>query len=351
MTKKKRQCFLWVFTILFLPSISNAQLHPPFFVNQNPPPSSGCGIINNGLSLGTPSPVCYNQSVIIRLTYAIALDTIYIKFGDGRDTIISGANISPNTMDVAHTYNFQPADSCASDAFGPPGISCNVEVFFFKKCNGNQYSYASGTINSMAFRFKPRVRFETNNFNKSYVPGQVTFIRCNSDCIQIDLSNSCTNSYAGKDSSSYWWSYGDGTPNDTFLNTPDNFYSGGGHCYPHATLNPAFYTIKLHAENNCGVSEDFAKIYVEEISNFQLSPGPYCTGSPISLHITGLGGMGNTAYAVTAFPLGNPPLVITGGNTASPSITFNQSGTYTITAGYGSCLRDTIVTLGIIKLF
>ncbi|MFN8322855.1 MAG: PKD domain-containing protein [Chitinophagales bacterium] len=321
----------------------HGQLNPPWFVTQNPPPSSACGIVNPIISVVTPSPICYNRTVTIRLNYDIALDTIYLDFGDNKDITIVGASILPNTMDVTHVYTFTPADSCPSIAFGPPAISCIVKAYFFKRCGPSAYSYVSTTNNSMAFRFKPRVRFQTTNYLTNYVPGQNLLVACNTNCVQLDMSNCCTNTYIGTDSTDYWWSFGDGTPNDTFSNTPDGNFISPVHCYAHPSVSPAYYTIKLHAENECGVSEDWGKLYVQEIADVQVDPGPYCTGSAVGVHITASGGLGNPVYSTTVTPPGCS--TIAGDSTANPQITFTCAGTFTINSAYGFCSETRTITV------
>lgn len=310
-----------------------AQLSPPTFINF--PPATGCGIINPTVSLVSVSPACYESPNIIELKTDIQVDSIYVNFGDGKDTII--VNPPSTVFNITHFYEFSPSDSCPPPFIqGQPALVCNIQGHFFIRCAGT-YSYTPSST-AISFRFKPRVRFDTNNFNRNYIPG-VILVGCNTDCFQIDLSNSCTNTYWNTDSTNYTWSFGDGRPDIQVNNEVLNEYQSPQFCYPVALPNGEFYTLKLRAENTCGVSLDSAKVYVQGITDFQISSGPYCTGSPIELQITTTGG--DSTYQTRLIVAADS---IVGSNTNSPKLWFNNPGTYPITVEYGRCARqETIV--------
>ncbi len=316
---------------------AKAQLHVPPFVSF--PPGTGCGIINPTVSVVSVSPACYRSSDTIELKSDILVDSIYVKFGDGKDTML--VNPPLLVFNVVHAYVFSPSDSCPTPFLqGQPAIVCPIEAHFFKKCPGS-YSYTPSST-AISFRFKPRVRF-LPIYTTNYIQGQKILILCNTVCASLDLSNCCTNTYWNTDSTDYTWSFGDGTPDTTISNTPDAVFFDPIHCYAHPSSGPAYYTLKLHAENTCGISEDWAKVYIEELDTFQLPAGPYCTGTAVQLHLTAAGGNGHVTLNTTVSPGGSATIV--GDTTASPSITFTAPGNYTITTIYDQCPQTKTINI------
>lgn len=339
MMRMRTKCLIFfLFTTIISYKLSG---QPPVWTQY--PPSSACGIINPTISVITPSPVCYQSDVTIVLKYSIPLDFLYITFGDGQSQTI--ANPPQDSVTVVHQYNLSRPDSCLTIyPPGQPGIACPITAHFYKTCGTPNYSYTSTTLNSLVFRFKPRARL----FG-AYAAKGSPIICCSSDCVSFFYqgNDSCTNTYLGTDNTDYVWSYGDGSANLVVNNTTSDLYQIPSHCYAQPASSPGYYVFKLHAENDCGVSEDSVKVYIQKIDTVTVSSGPYCTGSPVQLHITASGGLGNTTYNTTIFPApGNPPAyTINGAGGANPSVTFTQPGQYTITAGYGACIRPVIIDI------
>ena len=338
---KKIVSLLFALTIFVLAS---AQLHPPHFMLF--PPNTGCGVTGASptVSLVSVSPACYRSSDTIQLKSSTLVDSIYVTFGDGTDTTL--ANLPSATFNIIHKYNFSPYDSCPPQFIeGEPALVCNLSATWYMKCAGGYYLAPNST--GIAFRFKPRVRFAVGDYSANYIPGQLYLVPCNTTCFQVNLSNCCTNTYWNTDSTSYTWSFGDGSPDLIVYKDSSSSYQDPQICYAHAPPAPGYYTLKLAAYNTCGGDSDWFKVYVEQIDSIQLPSGPYCTGTPIHLHIDATGGMGTPGYNIAISPAGTPPdtVSVTGANTSSPVIVFNQSGIETITAYYGACytvITDTV---------
>lgn len=326
-----------LYFICFSTGIVNAQLNPPGPVVGGYPPASNCGIINGQVSVITPSPVCYQSVVAIHLSYAITLDFIYVTFGDGTDTIIN--NLPAGSVDITHAYNLQPSAKCLLNyPPGQPGTPCPISAYFYTTCGSNNYSYVSTTINSLVFRYKPKVELIDGDGNT--ISG-ASVVSCDSGCVYMPMDSSCTNTYSGVDFTDYTWYWGDGD-SISFTNTTEDYFLNPAHCYQGPNSNPAYYVLKLVAENTCGVSVDSVKLFIQQIDDIQFPVSPYCTDEPVNIHITGSGGNGGQAYSTTISPTTG---TVSGANTSNPTITFQVPGDYVITVRYGSCYHSELVSV------
>jgi len=286
------------------------------------PASTICGDINPGITVITPSPACFQSTVIMHLTSDIQVDSICITFGDGQDTLI----VNPDTaFNITHNYNFPPPDDCpGGDPY--PGIQCIIQANFYKHCPGNGFSFNFKST-SLSFRFKPRVKFPYHNA-----------VLCSGSCINLPLDTSCTNTYWQTDSTSYTWTYGDTSQPYTVLNTPFSYYLSPTHCY----TAPGTYTMVLTAENGCGTEADSVKLTIQRIDTVVVPQIAHlCTGNPINIHIIAQ----NETTLNTFIAPGPPNDTVLGAQTANPQLIFRTPGVYTIFFSSGACYVDTTITV------
>ena len=286
------------------------------------PASTICGDINPGVTVITPSPACFQSNVIIHLTSDVAVDSICITFGDGRDTLL----VNPDTaFNLTHNYNFPPPDNCpGGDPY--PGIQCIIQANFYKHCVGNGFSFNFKST-SLSFRFKPRVKFPYHDA-----------VLCSGNCLTLPLDTSCTNTYWQTDSTSYTWTYGDTSQPYTVLHTPYSYYLSPTHCYN----APGTYEMVLTAENGCGTEADSLKLTIQRIDTLVIPQITHlCTGNPINVHIIAENG---TALNTFIAP-GSPNDTVIGVQSANPQLIFRVPGTYTVFFSSGACYVDTTITV------
>ena len=286
------------------------------------PASTICGDINPGVTVITPSPACFQSSVIIHLSSDIPVDSICITFGDGHDTIL----FNPDTaFNLTHTYNFPPPDDCpGGDPY--PGIQCVIQANFYKHCPGNGFSFNFKST-SLSFRFKPRVKFPYHNA-----------ILCAGNCLTVPLDTSCTNTYWQTDSTSYTWSWGDTSQPLVVPHTPFSFYQTPEHCYS----TPGVYEIVLSADNGCGTEADSLRLTIQQIDTVRIPQFAHlCTGNAVPVHIIGQ----NANFYSTFITPGAPNDTVLGSTTSTPQLIFFAPGVYTVYFSSGACFVDTTITV------
>ena len=286
------------------------------------PASTICGDINPGVTVITPSPACFQSTVIIHLSSDIPVDSICLTFGDGHDTILFNPDTSFN---LTHNYNFPPPDDCpGGDPY--PGIQCIIQANFYKHCPGNGFSFNFKST-SLSFRFKPRAKFPYHNA-----------VLCAGNCVTVPLDTSCTNTYWQTDSTSYTWSWGDTSQPYTVLHTPFSFYQTPPHCYS----SPGVYEIVLSAENGCGTEADSLRLTIQQIDTVRIPQFAHlCTGNPVPVHIIGE----NANFYSTFITPGSPNDTVIGSTTATPQLIFFVPGVYTVYFSSGACFVDTTITV------
>lgn len=268
------------------------------------------------------SPICFESVATIHLESGILVDTVCVSFGDGQDTTF----VPPDTsFDITHYYHFTPEDSCPPWNNGEPGINCDIRANFFKRCPlGYSFNYSQ---TSVSFRFKPRA--DLNLQHAEY---------CTTDSALI-LDYGCTNTYIQTDYTDYWWDYGDGSPMDSVWDTDFSYFNS----FPHLYTTPGTYVLGLFAQNECGIDSDRVTIDTYTLTDIQLStPVPVCTGDTIRAHITGIGS--SNFYYTSITPMLSD-VYLTNENTPDPIMVFNTKGTYTISFGFGTCIRDTTIVV------
>jgi PKD repeat protein len=263
----------------------------------------GIGVSNPGATIGcAPRTLCIPFS-----NYANNHpSTEYIvDFGDGSPTVTYP---HPPPATVCHTYELT---SC-----GQPG-----NMFVFKVKARNFCDSSEATVSPIRIFDGPVADFSvpsptvcvntTVNFTNSTIPGH------NSSCV-------ATTNYA--------WNFGNGNTLNTSVPTnPSTTYT-----------TPGSYTVTLTTSNSCGTTTKTMIICVEGpvTPNFTISPNNGCT--PLIVQTTNTTPSLSSCGAISAWSVsfnGSPCLPFTSSysfvngtsaSSVSPTLQFNNPGTYTI---------------------
>lgn len=272
-------------------------------------------IVNPGNTVNLCTPVSPIEFAIGTWATNPPDTNYFIDFGDGTTESYTQAQLeaSPffNTTDPINSQNF-PIPHTYTETSCPNSYT----VFLFITTSCGQTNLTAGPIIILR---KPEVAFEdpptscvnqTVQFNNTSLNG---------------FSNNCSIS------DGYFWDFGDGTTST--LRDPSHSYS-----------TPGNYTISLHAQNSCGITDTITKnICIEPALNtsFTLDTNNGC--SPLAIQTTNTTDLSSScggetylwevAYTSGFCGTGAPQWNFTNGtneNSAAPSINFITAGTYTL---------------------
>ncbi len=254
---------------------------------------------------------CYSDSVVLKNTSTFSggasIDSVSFSCSL---TIPSHKGFSYNdTSCNSFKLNINPDSCVCSNNTSKNYAEVEMELEVFEKCNGGLNSRGYDKQGYRIF-FNPRPEFSVTK---------------DSLCIDLQPFKFTLNCFCQKLlndinlNTKYSWDFGDDSITTDTSSQPNPSYS-----YNQAGT----YWVKCTASNTCGTKTDSLQVTVlpkpkiNSISNF---PDTLCSNSPINLTINATDAVSYLTQATSS------KVIITNGNTSSPTINFTDTGTFSLT--------------------